>query len=194
MTKAFPRTTEDLVVLEGKLYNRLVDELERQGRLSVAPPLRLTDTGAGRLLSFPRPPRGLIPIMIDNSTQDGTHWRWFYTWHKTSKVATGYFDGSGPSADPWSRTVGAVSGSSSTYSFAYNGAENISYGTGSTQTFGNGWTQPAINSLNAATSLTWSIRPITPGTVVWAEIVYPDTPGSLPEAWFSMPNVLRPGA
>lgn len=50
--RKFPRTNEDMVVIQGKIWNALVDEVERLGRLVVAPPLRLQNVAGGMVLSL----------------------------------------------------------------------------------------------------------------------------------------------
>jgi hypothetical protein len=131
--------------------------------------------------------------MIDNSTGDVTNKRWKYTWHKTRKIKSGYYTGLGPSDDTWDTVVGAIAGPSSTWGYAYNGMENINYASGTS--YGNGWTQAAIDAINAANTLgnTWAARPILVNTVFWAQVVYPED-GGLPEMWFSAANAVRPGA
>jgi hypothetical protein len=146
-----------------------------------AGPLSFQDAD-GVLTRKPFLPLGVIPIKISGFTVDGTLKRWFYTWHLPRKLISGYSTSAGPDDDAWSNTLEAIGGPSSTFGYAYNGAEEVN-GMGTPPTsYGNGVT---VADLVAVPAL--EIQPVTPGSIVLALIVYPED-GGLPEAWFNSPN------
>src|SRR5947209_8548334 len=62
-----PRATGDQVILSAEVWNELADEVERQGNLTVAPPLRLEDVSSGRRISIVSAPAAstIIGFRID---------------------------------------------------------------------------------------------------------------------------------
>jgi hypothetical protein len=170
----FPRTTEDLVVLQGTLYNRLVDELERQSRLIVAPPLRLQDVPGGRLLTVAMQQSGFW-IWMTGNTQDGTNKRWKYDWAMIENTGAGY--------GGWTAPSGGLTGSSSTWDYAYNAIEN---GNGATGTFGNG-----VASTNLTGTL--AVKPIPNNFPLFARVVIPKVASAKPQLWVEYENGIDGG-
>src|SRR5687767_2923748 len=64
MIKRFPRTQAEEVILGGPLYNRLVSELERASKFTVAPPLEMIDTASGKQLTVRIPPAGDTTVLV----------------------------------------------------------------------------------------------------------------------------------
>jgi hypothetical protein len=165
----FPRTSEDLVVVQGTLWNRLVDEVERQGRLTVAPPLRLQDVPGGRLLTVAMQQAGFW-VWPTGHTQDGTNKRWKYDWASIENTGSGY--------GGWTAASGGLTGSSSTWDYLYNSIENSNAATG---TFGNG-----VSSTNLTGS--FDIQPIPNNTPLFARVVIPKVASAKPQLWVEYPN------
>jgi hypothetical protein len=72
--KSYPRASQseaDGVALTASLYNRMVDDLERLSRLSVQPPLTLTDGPAGATLGINRPPGETVLVAVLNTETGG---------------------------------------------------------------------------------------------------------------------------
>lgn len=174
MSRKFPRTGEDIVVLEGALYNRMVDELERSLRLAVAPPLRMEDTPAGRFLSLAGQ-QARIRIKITGSTQDGSNKRWKYDWSEVRKTSAGY--------GGWTASSDARTGHTTDYDYAFNLVEDIN---GASGAYGNG-----VNSSNLTGTL--DIKPVPNGVILWAWVELPPVAGQKPELWFSYENGIDGG-
>lgn len=165
----FPRTTEELVVLQGTLYNRLVEELERLSRFAVAPPLRMQDTPGGRLLTIATQQGGFW-IWPTGRTQDSTNKRWKYDWAQIENTGAGY--------GGWTAPSNGLTGSSSTWDYAYNSVENANAATG---TYGNG-----VASSNLTGTL--DLQPIPNNTPLFARIVIPRVASAKPQLWVSYEN------
>lgn len=131
-------------------------------------------------------------IRIMSATRDASLNRWKYAWQRSRKLRAGYWDGVSTATETWNNLSEYMSGPASYVGYAYNGCENMNVSTGGGARYGNGWTEAARLSVNAATALTWNVQPIEPGVVVWARLVYPEESGSFPEVWFSLPNAVRP--
>jgi hypothetical protein len=169
----FPRTTEDLVVLQGSLYNRMMDELERLSRFTVAPPLRLQDVPGGRLLTVAI--GQTMFVRITGNTQDGTNKRWKYDWQEVVKRDVGY------TASAWFTLSSGREGHNTTFGYCYNGIEYPNVATG---TYGNG----VASSNLLGTSL--AIQPIPVGVVLPAFVVVPNSESALPEVWVTYENAI----
>jgi hypothetical protein len=125
MSKKFPRTTDDIVCIQGKVWNSLCDEVERLGRLSVAPPLRLFDGAAGPKLSVTQTPDWFMWIVLGTGpVADGTN-RWKYSWHEAEKAVQGYGTAG---VGGWQSKVGGRYGPSDDFGYAYNCIEDINNG------------------------------------------------------------------
>jgi hypothetical protein len=166
-------------------HQRLVDGHNSLSLMTGSGDVDIVARPNGRAIVHTRPevPLGVVPIMIDNWSQDGTNKRWRYTWHVPRKLLSGYPAGVSPT-DAWSSTVEDVGGHSSTYGYAYNGAEtvNAAVAAAGAGPYGNGVVKA---HLDAVPNL--DVQPVTPGTIHLALIIYPED-GGLPEAWFNSPN------
>jgi hypothetical protein len=165
-------------------HQRIVDNLNVFSSLVTDAPgtdVILTPSGTSIVRPSPVIPPGVIPIMIDNWAQEGTHRRWLYSWHLPRKLWSGYPTNINPT-EAWSSTLEAVAGPTSAYGYAYNGAETINAPTGGTSIYGNGVVKAHLDNVPNL-----DIQPVTPGTIHLALIIYPED-GGLPEAWFNSPN------
>lgn len=69
-----PRTNDELVVIQGKVWNKLASEIERLANIVVAPPLEKTMTATGTLLRLNQSPYETIWARITDVYDDGYPW------------------------------------------------------------------------------------------------------------------------
>lgn len=100
MNNTFPRTNEDIVALEGRLYNRIVSELERALRFTVASPLQSFDTGAGRVITLASSGDETIVVRLTSGTGP-------YQWKEVRPKSDGTFPDivGGRTSDPFGSAI-----------------------------------------------------------------------------------------
>jgi hypothetical protein len=164
MPLRLPRTDEETVVLQGKLWNRVADALERLDRFTVAPPLQMTDGPDGRRLSA-RITTGRVTIdaKITAHAQDGSNFRWAYSYTEVVKDT--------PAWGGWVTKPGGRTGT------AYNRVED---GNGASGLMGNG-----IDTANLVG--TFALQPAPINSIVEMTMVTVAEDGTQ-EAWFSYEN------
>lgn len=158
---------------EAQRLRRKVDELASGGGgRAGAPPSRGRRGGRGGDEGW-----DALWVKITAALQDGTDYRWEYSWVEVYKARAGF--------DGWEELEGGLSGSGEDedpFSYAYNLIEDLNAGLVSGDPYGNG-----VDPENL-TDTGLEVQPVPVGTIVRAWIVYPDEEGAYPELAFTYEN------